>query len=130
MASGLTETSSVDDVVAWLNSNGFEDVSETFYDEGIDGEAMACLTEDALKSLVSRIGARMKLLKAIKAMNEGSNRSSLSSSVSSFQSDGSFESSGTISTFNSGQVFQVDDQDNTSGPHSSTQLRYVYRCRI
>ena len=31
MESGLKETFSVDDVVAWLNVNGFEDVSETFY---------------------------------------------------------------------------------------------------
>lgn len=30
---------------------------------------MSCLTEDALKSLVVRIGPRMKLLKAIKQMN-------------------------------------------------------------
>ena len=95
-------------------------------DEGIDGEAMSCLTEDALKTLVSRIGPRMKLLKAIKAMNEGSNRSSLSSSISSFKNDSISESSGSISSFNSGQVFEVDDQDSTSGPHSSTQLRYVY----
>ena len=31
MGSVLKETLSVDDVFAWLNSNGFEDVSQAFY---------------------------------------------------------------------------------------------------
>lgn len=44
-------------------------------DEGIDGEAMSCLTENALQSLVTRIGPRMKLLKAIKRMQAHSTSS-------------------------------------------------------
>ena len=31
MGSLLTETCSADDVFAWLNSNGFEEVSQSFY---------------------------------------------------------------------------------------------------
>ncbi|XP_046842756.1 uncharacterized protein LOC124436825 isoform X2 [Xenia sp. Carnegie-2017] len=69
MGSTLKETFSVEEVVNWLDLNGFQDISQTFCDEGIDGDAMSCLTEDALKSLVVRIGPRMKLLKAIKQMN-------------------------------------------------------------
>ncbi len=44
-------------------------------DEGIDGEAMSCLTENALQSLVARIGPRMKLFKAIKGMQAHSTSS-------------------------------------------------------
>ena len=80
---------------------------------------MSCLTEHALKSLISRIGPRMKLLKVIKTMNEGSNCSLSSSSISSFQSDSNSESGSSIASL-SDQVIQVHNQEKTSGPQSST----------
>ena len=58
-------------------------------DEGIDGEALSCLTERALESLVTRAGPLMKLLKIIKGMEKGS-------SVSEFHSD--LSSAGSLSS--------------------------------
>lgn len=37
----------------------------------MDGEALFCLTEHALESLVTRVGPRMKLLKAISSIKYG-----------------------------------------------------------
>lgn len=71
MESVINEKSSVEEICTWLNSNGFEDYSQSFSDEGIDGEALSCLTERALESLVSRVGPRMKLLKMIEFMKCG-----------------------------------------------------------
>ena len=53
---------------------------DIFIDEGVDGEVLSCLTENALQTLVTRVGPRMKILKAVKNMDDG--LSSTSGSVS------------------------------------------------
>ncbi len=61
-------------------------------EEGVDGEAVSCLTDDSLKSLVTRIGPRMKLNNAIKKMNAGSTSSdSQSDSTSAMLSSQSWQ---------------------------------------
>ncbi|XP_028414671.1 uncharacterized protein LOC114537777 [Dendronephthya gigantea] len=59
---------SCEEVSEWLKLNGFETFSDKFIEEDVDGEALALLSENALESLVDKVGPRMKLLGVIKKM--------------------------------------------------------------
>ena len=60
------------DVTSWLASLGLEKYAATFAANEIDAAAVPDLTDDHLKELGLPLGARLKLLKAIKALNSSS----------------------------------------------------------
>ncbi len=60
------------DVTSWLASLGLEKYAATFAANEIDAAAVPDLTDDHLKELGLPLGARLKLLKAIKALNSTS----------------------------------------------------------
>ena len=60
------------DVTSWLASLGLEKYAATFAANEIDAAAVPDLTDDHLKELGLPLGARLKLLKAIKALDSTS----------------------------------------------------------
>ena len=60
------------DFTSWLASLGLEKYAATFAANEIDAAAVPDLTDDHLKELGLPLGARLKLLKAIKALNSTS----------------------------------------------------------
>ncbi|XP_066023630.1 sterile alpha motif domain-containing protein 3-like [Pocillopora verrucosa] len=68
---------SVDEVKQWMIQNGFSSHASTFEENEIDGEAMQCLTENALVQLIPVVGPRMKFIKQLESLKKTSRPESI-----------------------------------------------------
>ena len=59
------------EIAAWLRSLGLEQYTSVFRDNAVDADVLPQLTEEHLKELGVPLGHRLKLLKAITALQTG-----------------------------------------------------------
>ena len=59
------------DIDGWLRAIGLEQYAQTFRDNAIDADLLCDLTDEHLRELGLPLGARLKLLRAVAALNTG-----------------------------------------------------------
>ena len=59
------------DIDGWLRGIGLEQYAQTFRDNAIDADVLCDLTDEHLRELGLPLGARLKLLRAVAALNTG-----------------------------------------------------------
>ena len=59
------------DIDGWLSGIGLEQYAQTFRDNAIDADVLCDLTDEHLRELGLPLGARLKLLRAVAALNTG-----------------------------------------------------------
>ena len=61
-----------DSLENWLATHGFERFNEKFAEQEIDLDTLSQITEDHLREMAIPIGPRLKLMRAIKSLQAGS----------------------------------------------------------
>src|SRR5262245_27149363 len=59
------------DIDGWLRGIGLAQYAQTFRDNAIDADVLCDLTDEHLRELGLPLGARLKLLRAVAALNTG-----------------------------------------------------------